>query len=470
VIRSSMPAATTLFNVLDHGALGDGASDDAPAIQAAIDACAAAGGGTVLLPAGRTYLSGSLQLRGHTEFRVERGAILLASSDYADYRPEHHSDQVTGGLFWETELPRRAWITAFEAHDLCITGGGRIDGNGRGFVDADKGEYFVMRGPPGGDQYRERPYTLHLIGCQRLDIHHISIVDGAHWTLRLTGCDDVTVTAIRLHNSFKLPNSDGIDLDRCKRVRVSDCDVRAGDDAICLKSCEATAPYGICEDVVVTNCTLSSASSALKIGNECWGLVRNVAFSNCVVRDSNRGLTVHCGEPGGVENVLFSGIVVETRKYQESWWGRGEPIYVNSTAWNPASGVGTIRHLRFRDILATGENGVFIYAEQTGDVQDVILEGVRIEIGAWHDHFPGSEQDFRPRSGRAGLEQRPTRGVTVEGAANVTLRHVQVVWGRERRDHFGAALYCDRAGGLRLEDFSGEDLQGEPAAGPATQV
>lgn len=458
---------SAVFNVLDYGARGDGLTNDAAAIQAAIDACFTAGGGTVTLPGGRTYRSGSLELRAATEFRVERGATLLASSDYADYQFAHHSDQVTGGLFFETELPRRAWITAFGAHDLCITGGGRIDGNGRGFVQVDMGDYFVMRGADsadavqGGDQYRERPFTLHLIGCQRLDIHHVTILDGAHWTLRLTGCDDVSVSSVRLHNSFKVPNCDGIDLDHCKRVRISGCDVRAGDDAICLKSCKATEVYGVCEDVTVTNCTLSSASSALKTGNENWGLIRNVIFQGCVVRDSNRGLTVHCGEPGGVENVLFSDIIVETRKYQRSWWGRSEPIYVNATAWKKEDGVGKIRNVRFRNILASGENGVFVYAEQNGDVDGVTLENVRLEVGEWLGRFPTRMQDFRPRTGRGGEEDRPTRGITVEGAAHVTLRHVEVVWGENRQPYYGEALYSYKAEGLKVEDFTGSDLKGD---------
>ena len=231
-------------DVLTYGAVGDGQTNDAHAIQAAIDACHAAGGGTVL-PAGRTYLSGSLELRGQTEFRVERGATLLASPNYADYRPEHFSDIISGGLIdTDSELSRRAWLTAFEAHDLSITGGGVIDGHGRAFILADLGGICQMRGPQGEEQYQARPYSLNLIGCQRLDMGGLTIRDGAYWTLRLMGCQDVTISHLRLHNDLRIPNNDGIDLDRCKRVRISDCDIVAGDDAICLKACRSTAATG----------------------------------------------------------------------------------------------------------------------------------------------------------------------------------------------------------------------------------
>lgn len=86
------------YDILMYGAVGGGQTNDAPAIQAALDACHAAGGGTVLLPSGQTYLSGSLELRGQTELRVERGATLLASPDDAAYRPEHFSDAISSGL------------------------------------------------------------------------------------------------------------------------------------------------------------------------------------------------------------------------------------------------------------------------------------------------------------------------------------------------------------------------------------
>ncbi|CAM3442003.1 glycosyl hydrolase family 28 protein [Deinococcus saxicola] len=442
-------------DVLHYGAVGDGLHNDAPAIQAAIDACHAAGGGTVLLPAGRTYLSGSLELRGQTEFRVERGATLLASPDYADYRPEHFSDAISGGLIdTDSELSRRAWLTAFEAHDLSITGGGVIDGHGRAFVQADLGGIYEMRGPEGEEQYQARPYTLNLIGCQRLDVGGLILRDGAYWTLRLTGCQDVTITNLRLHNDLKLPNNDGIDLDRCKRVRISDCDIVAGDDAICLKACRSTAAYGVCEDITVTNCTLQSVSSAFKIGSECWSPVRNVIFSSSVIRDSHRGLSVQCVDPGGVENVLFSNITIETRMYDDRWWGRGEPVYVNCTARDRAVGVGPIRHLRFRDILARGENGVILHAEDEGNVQDVVLDNVRVEVDAWKGEYPIGQQDFRPPHS---LVDAPTHGVTVNGASEVTLRHVQVKWGPHAHAAFGQALFTQRAAGLTLDDFSGED-------------
>lgn len=123
-----------VYNIRDFGAVGDGKANAAASLQRAIDSCHEAGGGTVLVPAGQVFLTGSFVLKAQVELHLERGSILLASPNYADYAPEHFSDAVTNGLFDETELPKRAWITSFEVHDAAITGGGTLDGNGRAFA------------------------------------------------------------------------------------------------------------------------------------------------------------------------------------------------------------------------------------------------------------------------------------------------------------------------------------------------
>ncbi len=126
-----------VYNIKDFGAVGDGVSNDAAALQKAVDLCFEAGGGTVLVPAGQTFMTGSFVLKAQVELHLERGATLLASPNYADYSREHFSDAVTNGLFDETDLPKRAWITSFGAHDAAITGGGTLDGTGRAFVEED---------------------------------------------------------------------------------------------------------------------------------------------------------------------------------------------------------------------------------------------------------------------------------------------------------------------------------------------
>lgn len=442
-------------NIQDFGAVGDGKANDAAALQRAIDTCHEVGGGTVLVPAGQVFLTGSFVLKAQVELHLERGATLLASPDYADYAREHFSDVVTNGLFDETELPKRAWITSFEAHDAAIAGGGTLDGNGRAFVAKDLTYIYRMRDNGDEPQYLARPYTLHLIGSVGLTIKDVIIKDGAFWTLRLTGCEDVVIHGIRIRNDLKLPNNDAIDLVNCRRVRVSDCDIEAGDDAICLKTNRATQVYGACEEVTVTGCTLMSTSSALKLGNEIYSPIRNIVFDACVIRASHRGLSVYVSEPSDVDNVIFSNMIVETRIFHERWWGRGEPVYLNSTPWRNKDGSGRIRHVRISNVLARSENGAMIYAEHPGFIDDVVLENIRIELNKT-SKWSGARQDLRPRE-EEGLLEMPTNGFTLHNAHNVTLRNCEVVWGENRPEYYHKALSAEGAEGLEVVGFKGED-------------
>lgn len=444
-----------IYNILEFGAKGDGRTNDALAIQQTIDTCHIAGGGRIVIPAGRVFLCGSFVLRPRVELHLEYGATLLASPSYDDYSREHFSDAITNGLFDETELPKRAWISAFEAHHSAITGGGTLDGNGRAFIAQDLGYIYQMRDNGDEAQYRARPYTLHLIGCIGLTIRDVIIKDGAFWTLRLTGCEDAVIHGIRIRNDLKLPNNDAIDLVNCRRVRISDCEVAAGDDAICLKTNRATQVYGLCEDITVMGCTLMSTSSALKIGNECFSPIRNVIFDSCIIRSSHRGLSIHQGEPGDVENVIFSNMIIQTRIFHELWWGRGEPIYINSTAWRNAHGVGRIRHVRILNVLAQSENGAMIYAQHPGYVEDVLLENIRVEINKT-SKWSGARQDLRPCEGE-GMPQMPTNGFTLHNAHNVTLRNCEVAWGEHCPEYYHKAISAEGVKGLRLEGFKGED-------------
>jgi hypothetical protein len=439
-------AQMSIYNVLDYGAVGDNETNDAPAIQQAIDACTAAGGGRVLVPAGRTYLCGQITLKANVDFHVEPGAVVLQSGDRS--------------WFPDTRGRRRYFIGAEGAPSVSFTGHGRIDGNGLLYM-AEEQEYIYVAG-------RGRLHMFYLTGCNNLTFRDITISNAAMWTVRIAGCDGVVFNGVSILNDQKVPNNDGIDIDSCRNVRISDCHIIAGDDAIVLKAMPGIAQeFGACENIVVSNCTLSSTSSALIIGCEAHAPIRNVTFDNCVVSSSHRGLAIHLSQGCDVENVLFSNMIVETRMFYPKWWGRGEPIYVTAIPWTKDDTVGAVRHVRFANVLCHSENGVFIYGWQPDRIEDLVLENVRVEIDHW-SRWPAGQHDIRPYpqdeggSGPvgSGVYDYPTAGFFLKNATGVTVRNCEVVWNEaNRQEQWRHALESHGVIDLRLENFRGESAR-----------
>jgi hypothetical protein len=429
------------YDVLAHGAAGDGVSNDAGAIQAAIDACHRAWGGTVVLPAGRVYRSGSIELRSRVGLHIERGAVLQASHDVADYT--HRRASATPGFGPDAPPPADdiMLVTADGAEDVEIAGGGTIDGGGRFFVAEDLGAIYRMRGP--------RPLTVYLVGCHRVTVRDVVLRDAAAWTLRLTGCRSVQVSGVRIENDLKVPNSDGIDLDCVRDARISDCHISTGDDAISLKGRDESVRFGDTQNVTVSGCTLVSTSSAFAIGADCATSVRNVVVDGCVIDASNRGLSINLGQQGDVSNVLFSNIVVHTRLFDDAWWGHGEPIYVAVNRWFDT--VGTIRDVRFVNVVAQAENSVVVRG-RPGDISGVVLDGVSVTL-AGNPRLPGGRIDVRPAAEQ--FVEGPTAGFRLEHASDVTLRGCRVRWAGEPAAHFGPALVATDVAGLSVIDFDG---------------
>lgn len=453
-----------VYNVLEFGAVGDGVCNDAPAVQATIDACSAAGGGRVLLPAGKVYRCGVLVMKSHVELHLEAGATLQASPDLADYTVRFAVGALSGGQISDDQPGAIMFITAERAENIAFSGGGVIDGGGRFFVAEDAGTIYRMK--------PERPFTFFLLGCRNVTFRDLTIRDGALWTVRLSGCDDVSIHGVHIDNDLKLPNNDGIDLDRCRNVRISDCHIVSGDDCIVLKTCAETAAYGGgCENIVVRGCTLMSTSIALCVGCECTAPMRNIIFDACVIQSSHRGLAVRLSEGSDIENVLFTNMIVETRRFHHAWWGSGEPICVSAVPWDSDRSIGVVRNVRFINILCRSENGVYVEGWTPDRVQNVLFENVRVELSRW-SKWPGARYDRRPcpsdwaADPEQGFLHHPTAGFFLSKARQVTLRSCQVVCHDFPDAEFGAPLQVVALEGLVLEGFALESLTREGPTPP----
>ena len=408
------------YDVLTFGAVGDGIHNDTAAIQAAIDACCAAGGGRVLLPGGRVYRAGLLRLGSHLELHLEAGAILKGSDNLDDYRlfgglaapqkrdvPSYVNCEYAGA-------PTHFFLYARDCCDLSITGRGIIDGNEEIFY----GE--VTKWHIEGLFYPRAP-MLFAENVDQLTIENVTFRRSAFWTVHLVGCRDVLISGIRILNNLRMANCDGIDPDHCQNVRIANCHIECADDCIVFKNTAAAMQYGPCENITVTGCTLISTSAAIKFGSESEALFRNIIVENCVISRSNRGISLQLRDPGSIENVLFHNIIIDTRLFHKDvFWGMAEPIAITVLRRKEDTQVGVVRNIRFSNILCESENGILIYGERPGLIEDIRFDGVSVHLRKATDYEKG-RHDLRPTVGPLSTESGLTH-IHAHNAVKVTFR------------------------------------------------
>jgi len=261
---SSFAQGKLTLNVRDFGAAGDGTTKDTMAIQRAIDRCRVLGGGEVLVPAGN-YLTGALALRSNTILRLEQGASIIGTPDFADY-------PVTQ-VRWEGKwIPGHVGlIYALDSSHTGIVGPGKIVGNP------------ALGGRPNAQNPLRHPSLIEPIGCTDLRFEDFSTDYRLMWSIHPTNCENLVFRNLTIRSSGG--NGDGIDIDSCKHVRIDGCDIATGDDCIAIKSGRGSEAYALLqttEDVHITNCTLAdSIFACIGIGSETSGGIRNVRIERC---------------------------------------------------------------------------------------------------------------------------------------------------------------------------------------------
>jgi hypothetical protein len=424
-----------LYDVKAHGAKGDGKSLDTGAINRAIDACAAGGGGVVYLSPG-VYLAGTVVLKSNVTLYLEAQATLLGSKDLADYA--HFPGPSEKG-----DANQKHLVFARGAENVGIAGPGRIDGQGAAF--------WVPSGrvvPPAADSWRDvatydwkpldRPSPLvEIVECRNVRIEDVRIENASGWTLRPINCDDVWIRGVTIKNPVIGPNTDGIDPTGCRNVFISDCRIDTGDDCICLKS---ENPYGgpvrVTKNIVITNCVLTCCCNGLKFGTATSGGFENVTFTNSVIFNEPvdpkarviSGIAIEMVDGGWVEGVTVSNIRMQNVR---------TPIFIRRGARNtrPDGSPGTLRGVSIDNVHATG---AILTSSVTGlpgyEVEDVTLSNIRID----------SEEN--------GKADWAARGVPEQAKAYPEAR----MFGRLPAH----GLYCRHVKGLRLR---GVELRGGPS-------
>jgi hypothetical protein len=281
--------ATPFFNVLDYGAKGDGQQINTMFIQKAIDECALKGGGTVYFPAGK-YLSGTIFLKSNITIHIDAGAELMGNTDLNDYPATIPALRSYTDLYTERSL-----IYAEKLDHISIIGQGKINGQGNKF-------------PTQVRPFKVSPYIIRMIECTNIRIKDITILNPAMWTQHYLACENLYIDNIQVDSWNYNVNNDGIDIDGCNRVMVTNSYFKTEDDAVVFKS---SLPRS-CQNITITNCIVSSLCNAFKCGTESVGGFENITISNCVIFNTRySGIALESVDGAKMKNININNIVME---------------------------------------------------------------------------------------------------------------------------------------------------------------
>lgn len=429
----SAQTPSPVFSVKAYGARGDGNTLDTAAINNAIAAASSAGGGTVYFPPG-TYVSGSIHLRSHITLFLGQGATLEASADPEVYDPIEESQkqwakfQDFGHTYFHNSL-----IWGEELEDIAIVGPGLIYGKG------------LTRA---ADQ-RVGNKAIALKLCRNVTIRDVSMLMCGHFAILATGVDNLTIDNIKIDT-----NRDGIDVDSCRHVRISNCSVNSPrDDAIVIKGSHALGFARATEDMTITNCEVAGfeegsfldgtykrrgppperngPTGRIKIGTESEGSFRNITISNCVF-DYSRGLALETVDGARLEDISINNITMRDIA--------NAPIYLRLGRRMRApegTPIGALRRVNISNLVvynADPRYGSMILGIPGHDIQDVKLSNIRIyyQGGGTKEQAaidpPENETEY-PEPYRHGV--MPAYGFFIRHAQGIEMTNVEVSYLKE---------------------------------------
>jgi polygalacturonase len=498
------------FDVKTFGAVGDGIALDSPAINKAIEAAAAAGGGTVRFPAG-TYSSFSIRLKSHVALYLDMGATILAAEPPADLstgydapEPNPIWDQYEdfGHSHWHNSL-----IWGENLEDISITGPGRIYGRGlsRGgahyrdllpeerraglkpnlsLPDSIKAAAAAQKSGPFGTPGKDTlpagigNKAIALKNCRNVIFRDFTIYHGGHFAILATGVDNWTVDNLKIDT-----NRDGIDFDCCQNVRVSNCTINSPwDDAICPKSSYALGYARATENVTITNCQVSGydegtlldgtrqrtgrnyshggPTGRIKCGTESNGGFRNITIANCVF-EYCRGLALESVDGALMEDITITNLTMRDIT--------NAPIFIRLGArlrGPEGSKVGTARRIKISNIVAhnvAAESGILIAGLPEHPIEDLTLTNIFINYVGGGTQAQGErvvpeyEKEY-PEPSRFGVI--PAWGLWARHVKNLSLDHVEF---RAMEEDLRPTMILDDVSGVRLSAITLPHAAGTPA-------
>ncbi len=455
--------------VTKFGAVPDGRTNNAKAIQSLIDRLSASGGGKVVIPPGN-FLIGTVELKSNVELHLQLGARLVGSPKNNDYK-RHRG--------------RAALILAQGQENIAITGEGEIDGQGQEYMmdlfrrlrsgEEKQDSVWLVKRPGGG-----RSLNVYVIGCKNIRVTGITLKNSSDWVQDYRECDGLIIDRITVQSTAYW-NNDGLDITDSRNVRITNCFINAADDALCLKS---ENPNLLCENIYIDSCTLRSSASGFKMGTASVGGFKNITVKNLTVFDTYRSAIALESVDGGILEAIDISNVVATNT--------GNAIFIRRGHRNVEGKVGSLKGVHIRNVKADvplykpdqgypiegppdhlnpgfdrmpiRPSNYHIYGHPylpynlipssiTGlpgyPVQDVILENIEITYGGRSNksiaHIPLNEIGTVPEK-RAGYPEfsmfgeLPSWGLYLRHAEGITLNNVTL---RYRETDFRPAVVMD---------------------------
>jgi polygalacturonase len=459
---AGMSSRNVYFDVRAYGAKGDGMTIDTPAINAAIDAVAGAGGGTVHFPAG-VYACYSIHLKSNVALFLQQGATILAAPTPFDGLASGGYDAAEPQGAWEPfqDYGHNHWhnslIWGEDIHDFGIFGPGLIWGRG------------LSRGH---DEKTLPNTTAHGVGnkaialknCRNVILSDFSILQGGWFGVLATGVDNLTIDNLKIDT-----NRDGMDIDCCRNVRVSNCTVNSPwDDGICPKSSFALGYARATENLTITNCYVTGdyelgsvldgtwkkmntprgrvGTGRIKLGTETNGGFKNVTISNCVF-ESCQGFALESVDGAIVEDITFTGIAMRNVR---------APLFLRLGARlrgpKPETVVGTMRRILISNVASSNAAqlpsiiaGVSDHPIEDLKISDVYLHqvgGAGAEMAAIQ---PAENAEKYPEPTMFG--DLPATGFYARHVRNLELSNVEI-----------ATEAADARPAIYLEDVNGADF------------
>lgn len=361
------------IDVKEYGAKGDGVTLNTVVLQKAIDNCHQGGGGKVIFPEG-IYLSGTIVLKDNVTLHLKKDARLLGTTDIEQYR---NLDPFTEGLGIDVGW---ALLVAVDAKNIGIEGEGAIDGQGSKL----KAQHILTDTRPEGQRWGRRPFLIRIVRCEGVTVKDVTLNYAAAWTSHYFQSRKLRIENVKIV-SVGVAHNDGIGIDGCQDVRIKNCDVVSGDDALVFKT---TSSKMACRDIVVTGMRLKSNQAGIKMGTESMAPFEDITISGCHIYDTkNGGIKLLTVDGAHLRNVVISDITMDEVR-TPMLFRLGSRLNVFRKGQDTKQPTGTFENVVIRNVKAKAADsaqlkppsGILITGVPGHYITNLTLENIEIEL------------------------------------------------------------------------------------------